>query len=250
VLALVACLHGLACKSGGDGGGSGGSGGGDDGGDRFRVLLFSRTAAYRHDSIGAATTALMGLQSSGGYVADATEDPTRFTPAGLAGYQVVVFLLTTGDVLNDTQQAAFEAWVGAGGGYVGVHSASDTEYDWPFYGQLVGAYFSDHPAIQQATVRIESATEPLTTGLPDPWRRTDEWYNFRSNPRPDVTVLATLDETTYTGGTMGADHPITWAHERLGGRAFYTAMGHAADAYSEDAFRQLLVTALRWAAQR
>ena len=219
----------------------------------FRVLLFSRTTGFRHDSIPAAVAALTELGATGGYRAEATEDPAAFTAENLAGFRVVVFLMTTGDPLDDAAQAHFEAWVAAGGNWVGVHSAADTEYTWPFYGQLVGAYFSDHPAIQPATVHIESTGAPvtaLTAGLPDPWRRTDEWYNFRTNPRPDVTVLATVDETTYSGGTMGADHPITWLHERLGGRAFYTAMGHAADAYSEAPFRQLLVAALRWVAGR
>ena len=216
----------------------------------FHVLLFSKTAAYRHDSIPAARTALMGMQSQGGFIADATEDAACFSATKLAGYQVVVFLMTTGDVLDDGQQAAFEGWVRAGGGYVGVHSASDTEYDWPFYGELVGAYFSDHPAIQPATVHIERPDHPVAAGLPDPWQRTDEWYNSRANPRPDVTVLATVDETTYSGGTMGADHPITWLHERLGGRAFYTGMGHAAAAYSEPPFLQMLLAALRWTAGR
>jgi len=216
----------------------------------FHVLLFSKTAAYRHDSIPAARTALMGMQSQGGFIADATEDAACFSATKLAGYQVVVFLMTTGDVLDDGQQAAFEDWVRAGGGYVGVHSASDTEYDWPFYGELVGAYFSDHPAIQPATVHIERPDHPVAAGLPDPWQRTDEWYNFRANPRPDVTVLATVDETTYSGGTMGADHPITWLHERLGGRAFYTGMGHTAAAYSETPFLQMLLAALRWTAGR
>jgi type 1 glutamine amidotransferase len=253
-IAAASLLCVLACRAdaGDEAGNSPTSGNsvGDGQVDPFHVLLFSRTAGYRHDSIPAATTALMEMQAQGGYVADATEDPTLFTADGLAGYQVVVFLLTTGDVLDDTQQSAFEAWVRAGGGYVGVHSASDTEYDWPFYGQLVGAYFSDHPAIQPATVHIEQPSHPVMMGLPDPWNRTDEWYNFRTNPRPNVTVLATLDESTYTGGTMGADHPITWVHEDLGGRAFYTAMGHTSDAYSEPAFRQLLLAALRWVAHR
>jgi cytochrome c len=228
--------------------------GGDEGGDNagFRVLLFSRTAGFRHDAIPAATEALRALGADGGYVADATEDPTRISAAGLAAYQVVVFLLTTGDVLDDAQQSAFEAWVRAGGGYVGVHSASDTEYSWPFYGDLVGAYFADHPEIQTATVHVETAAHPATVMLPAIWSRTDEWYNFRTNPRAQVTVLATLDETTYTGGTMGADHPIAWAQEsdRLGGRALYTAMGHGAEAYADTLFRGFLVGALRWAAHK
>ena len=217
----------------------------------FNVLLFSRTAAYRHDSIPDAVAALQSLQATGGYQAAATENPEAFTAEGLACYQVVVFLLTTGDVLNDTQQAAFEAWSNAGGGYVGVHSASDTEYDWPFYGELVGAYFLQHPATQQATVHVEAADHPIVTaaGLPSTWVDTDEWYDFRTNPRPLVTVLATVDESTYRGGTMGADHPISWVHATPGGgRAFYTALGHTSARYADPLFQRFLVAGLRWAA--
>jgi type 1 glutamine amidotransferase len=215
----------------------------------FRVLLFSRTAGFRHDSIPAAVAALTELQDSGGFVVEATEDATWFNPNNLARFRVVVFLLTTGDVLDDGQQAAFEAWIGAGGGYLGVHSASDTEYDWPFYGDLVGAYFKAHPAIQPASVTIEVADHPATAGLVSPWMRTDEWYDFRANPRATVTVLATIDEASYTGGTMGPDHPLVWAHRTpAGGRALYTAMGHTQDSYADPPFRQHLVGALRWVA--
>jgi type 1 glutamine amidotransferase len=221
----------------------------------FRILLFSRTAGFRHDSIAAAIAALTELQGSGGYLVEATEDPARFTTASLASFQVVVFLLTTGDVLNDTQQAAFEGWSRAGGGFVGIHSAADTEYQWSFYGQLVGTYFRAHPAVQQASVRIEIADHPATAGLPAApgaaWVRRDEWYDFAANPRPNVNVLATVDESTYSGGTMGADHPIVWAHQPAGsGRSFYTAMGHTIESYSEPLFRQHLVGAIRWAARR
>jgi type 1 glutamine amidotransferase len=223
----------------------------DAGGSAFHVLLFSRTAGFRHDSIPAAVAALSELGATAGYAADATEDPTVFSAAGLARYDVVVFLLTTGDVLDDDQQAAFEAWVGSGGGWLGVHSAADTEYDWPFYGALVGAYFKQHPAVQQASVDIELPAVPGTDGLPSPWVRTDEWYDFRTNPRPNVTVLATVDESTYTGGTMGADHPIAWRHATTGGgRAFYTAMGHTIASYADPLFRQHLTGALRWVAGR
>jgi len=220
-------------------------------GDPFNVLLFSRTAGYRHDSIPDAIAALEGLQASGGYLTAATENPETFTADRLSCYQVVVFLLTTGDVLDDTQQAAFEAWVNAGGGYVGVHSAADTEYDWPFYGALVGAYFLQHPAVQPASVDIEATDHPIVAGLPSPWVRTDEWYDFRTNPRPQVTVLATVDESTYTGGTMGPDHPISWVHPTPGGgRAFYTAMGHTKESYADPLFQQFLVAGIRWVAGR
>jgi type 1 glutamine amidotransferase len=222
-----------------------------DGAAPFRVLVYSRTAGFRHASIPTALAAVNALQTAGDYVAEATEDPTQFTAANLARFQVVMFLLTTGDVLDADQQAAFEAWIGAGGSYLGVHSAADTEHDWPFYGALVGAYFVSHPDVQQASVDIEATGDPIVTGLPSPWVRTDEWYNFDVDPRPNVTVLATVDESTYSGGTMGADHPITWDHPAGGGgRAFYTAMGHTDDSYRDPSFQRLLVGGLRWAAGR
>lgn len=217
----------------------------------FRVLLFSRTVGFRHDSIATAIAALTELQGAGGYLVEATEDATQFSAANLARFRVVVFLLTTGDVLDDGQQASFEGWIAAGGGYLGVHSAADTEYDWPFYGALVGAYFKAHPAVQVARVNIEVANHPATLGLASPWTRTDEWYDFRADPRAAVTVLATVDETSYSGGTMGADHPIAWTHATAGGgRALYTAMGHTQASYADPAFRQHLVAALRWVADQ
>jgi len=217
----------------------------------FSVLLFSRTTAFRHDSIPTAVAALTELGSANGYTVEATEDPAMFTAANLARFRVVVFLMTTGDVLDEAGQAAFETWIAGGGNYVGVHSASDTEYDWPFYGQLVGAYFKQHPAIQPATVKIEVADHPATAGLPSAWMRTDEWYDFQTNPRPTVTVLATVDESSYTGGTMGADHPTVWTHATTGGgRALYTAMGHTMESYADPQFRAHLAGAIRWAAGR
>jgi type 1 glutamine amidotransferase len=219
----------------------------------FRVLLFSRTTAFRHDSIATAIATLTDLGAANGYVAEATEDPATFTGANLARFQVVVFLSTTGDPLDDAAQTAFEAWIAAGGNWVGVHAAADTEYAWPAYGQLLGAYFKQHPPIQQATVRVEVSNHPATVGLPSAWVRTDEWYDFQTNPRATagITVLATIDESTYTGGTMGPDHPLVWAHATTGGgRAIYTEMGHTIESYAEPLFRQHLAGAIRWAAGR
>ncbi len=217
----------------------------------FRVLIFSRTAGFRHASIPTAVAALMSLQAAGGYQAEATEDASVFTLANLMRFQVVVFALTSGDILDDAQQAAFESWVAAGGGTVGIHSASDTEYDWPFYGDLIGAYFKMHPEIQMATVRVEAPDHPIMVGVPTTWARRDEWYAFVTNPRPKVTVLATVDESTYSGGGMGPDHPIIWARTTAGGaRSFYTALGHTPESYAEAPFRQHLVNGIRWAAGR
>jgi type 1 glutamine amidotransferase len=215
----------------------------------YCVLLFTKTAAFRHDSIATAVAAIRRLEADGGFVADATQDATRFSASGLERYRVVAFLMTTGDVLNDQQQGAFEVFMRGGRGYVGIHSAADTEYTWPWYGGLAGAWYESHPPlIQDATVRVEVADHPATSGLPASWSRRDEWYNFRMNPRTQVTVLANLDESTYDGGMMNGDHPIAWYHEYDGGRAFYTGMGHTLESYTEPAFTQHLLGGIRWAA--
>ncbi|MEV5608632.1 ThuA domain-containing protein [Streptomyces sp. NPDC052225] len=213
---------------------------------RDRVLVFSKTAGFRHDSIPEGIAALKELGAASKLAVDATEDATAFTPGNLARYKAVVFLSTTGDVLDATQQQAFEEYVADGGGYLGVHAAADTEYEWSYYGGLVGAYFQSHPAIQPATVRVEDRHHPATAHLPAAWPRTDEWYNYRSNPREHVHVLATLDETTYTGGTMNGDHPIAWCQEYGGGRAFYTGGGHTKESYADPAFRGHLLGGLKY----
>ncbi|GAA2459834.1 ThuA domain-containing protein [Streptomyces lavendulocolor] len=213
-----------------------------------RVLVFSRTAGFRHDSIPAGIAALKELGASSNITVDATETAAQFTTSNLARYDAVVFLSTTGDVLDDAQQKAFEHYVATGGGYVGVHAAADTEYDWEFYGGLVGARFASHPHVQSATVRAEDHQHPATAHLPAAgWERTDEWYDYRTNPRGQARILATLDETTYEGGTMKGDHPIAWCRSYEGGRAFYTGGGHTAASYAEPAFRQHLLGGLRYA---
>jgi glucose/arabinose dehydrogenase len=216
----------------------------------FDVLVFSRTAGFRHDSIAAGTQAIRDLGTANSFNVVATEDPAAFNDANLAQFEAVVFLLTTGDVLNITQQSAFERYIANGNGYVGIHSAADTEYGWSFYGGLVGAYFSNHPAIQQATIKVADTVHPATAGLPQRWVRTDEWYNYQANPRGRVHVLATLDETTYSAGAgaMGFDHPIAWTQEFGGGRSFYTGLGHTIASYSEPFFRQHLLGGIRYAA--
>jgi type 1 glutamine amidotransferase len=214
----------------------------------FSVLVFTKTAGFRHGSIGAAVTAIAELGAAHGFSVTHTEDGAAFSDEGLAGHRAVVFLLTSGDVLDDEQQAAFERYIRAGGGFVGVHSASDTEYDWPWYGGLVGAYFADHPAIQPAELLLADAAHPSTAGLPERWARTDEWYNFRAPPGPDVNVLLTIDESSYGGGSMGASHPMSWYQRFDGGRAWYTALGHTDASYGEPLFRAHLAGGILWAA--
>jgi len=217
---------------------------------RFQALLFTKTAAFRHDSIPAGVAAIQELAAANNFTVDHTEDSTQFNDANLAGYDVVIWLNTTGDVLNDTEQGAFERYIQAGGGYVGVHSAADTEYDWPWYGELMGAYFQSHPAIQEATVKVADRVHPATQHLPARWVRTDEWYNFRTNPRGNVHVLAALDEASYSAGTgaMGFDHPIAWCQDFDGGRSFYTGGGHTIESFSEPDYRQHLLAGIETAA--
>ncbi|MFE9763903.1 ThuA domain-containing protein [Streptomyces sp. NPDC005808] len=229
---LIGCVSGPAASKGAD---------------ETRVLVFSKTAGFRHDSIPEGIAAVRELGATGGFTVDATEDAGAFTSRNLARYAAVVFLSTTGDVLDAAQQSAFERYIKRGGGYVGVHAAADTEYDWAFYGGLAGAYFQSHPAIQPATVDVEDRAHPATSGLARAWNRTDEWYNYRSNPREHAHVLASLDESSYTGGTMSGDHPIAWCQEYQGGRAFYTGAGHTKESYAEPAFRQHLLGGIRYA---
>jgi glucose/arabinose dehydrogenase len=234
-----------------------------------KVLVFSKTVQFRHDSIPQGIAAIQALGAQNGFTVDATEDSTKFTDANLAQYDVVVWLSTTGDVLNDTQQAAFERYIKAGGGYAGIHAASDTEYTWPWYGQMLGAYFRNHPnGTPTATVKIEDADEPSTTGVPASWTRADEWYNYQKpndpvvggnqagipdySPRTSgVHVLATVDESTYDevdDSTEADDHPVSWCSNFDGGRIWYTGLGHTQSTFSEPDFLKHLLGGLKTAA--
>lgn len=213
----------------------------------FNVLVFSKTTGFRHSSIDEGITAIQELGTAHGFTVDASEDAALFTDDGLSPYTVIIFLNTTGDILDETQQGAMERFIQNGGGFVGIHSATDTEYDWAWYGQLVGSYFDGHPAIQEAQVNVVDNDHLATQGLPSPWTRTDEWYNFAPFPS-SVNVLLTVDETSYSGGTMGDPHPIAWYHEFDNGRSFYTALGHTEASYSEPLFRQHLLGGILYAA--
>lgn len=221
------------------------------------VLVFSKTAGFRHDSIPDGIRAIqeLGASTEGTtchWTVTASEDASLFTKDGLAPYKAVVFLSTTGDILNADQQMAFEAWVRAGGGFVGIHAAADTEHDWPWFGELVGAWFRTHPAPQKATVVVEDRAHPSTSMLPERWERFDEWYVYKDNPRTKkvapVHVLANLDESTYdTSGNPMGDHPIAWCREIDKGRSWYTGGGHTKESYSEPLFREHVKQGITWA---
>lgn len=213
-----------------------------------KVLVFTKTDKFRHDSIPTAIDTIKALGKSNGFEVETTEDSNVFTDQQLSKYKAVVFLLTTGDVLNEAQQAAFERYIKAGNGYVGVHAAADTEYSWKWYGGLVGAYLKKQPGVHKATIVVDDRTHPSTAKLPQRWERTDEWYDYQLNPRGTVHVLARLDESTYSGGTMGIDHPISWCSRYSGGRSWYTGGGHTASTFTEPLFQQHLLGGIEYAA--
>jgi PKD repeat protein len=235
---------------------------------KFNVLVFSKTAAFRHSNIDEGITAIKLLGSQQNFTVDTIEDASLFTDAFLSRYDAVIWLSTTGDVLNDAQQAAFERYIQRGGGYVGVHAAADTEYTWPWYGQLVGGYFRNHPnGTPSATVVVEDASRPATAHLPARWTRNDEWYNYQGIVNPVVNgggtdvstrgltpihVLLTMDESTYAeaDGTDGVDddHPIAWCKRYDGGRMFYTGLGHTEASWLEANFLQHFLGGLEVAA--
>ena len=213
-----------------------------------RILIFSKTAGFYHQSIPKGIQAIQKLGVDFKFDTDTTRDARQINTENLKKYKAVVFLNTTGDILNDEQQSAFESYIRSGGGFVGVHSATDCEYDWQWYGNLVGAYFASHPQQQEAVLKVHDHTHPATKHLPSEWRRKDEWYNFKW-VAPKLNVLISLDETSYQPGRnkMGDNHPMSWYHEYDGGRSFYTALGHTDESYTEPMFLQHLLGGIKYA---
>ena len=211
-----------------------------------RVLVFTKTAGFYHKSIPVGRAAIYKLGQENNFRVDTTSNDAYFVEDSLKNYSAVVFLSTTENVLNSQQQVAFERYIQAGGGFAGIHAAADTEYDWPWYNKLVGAYFSSHPKQQKAVVQVTDKNHPSTSFLPDRWERFDEWYNYKSI-HPGIKVLATLDETSYEGGTNGANHPIAWYHQFDGGRAFYTGGGHTDESFGEPLFIKHVLEGIKYA---
>lgn len=212
-----------------------------------RVLVFSKTAGFYHTSIPKGMAAIQKLGEENGFAVDTTKNADLFQEDSLEKYAAVIFLNTTGDVLDYRQEAAFERYIQSGGGFVGVHSATDTEYDWHWYGKMVGGYFKSHPRPQEARFIIKDTNFDATSFFTDTvWQRTDELYNFKML-NPDVHVLLTIDESSYEGGTNGTYHPMSWYHEYDGGRAFFTALGHTDESYEEENYLKHLLGGIQYA---
>ncbi len=215
---------------------------------QFRALVFSKTAGFRHQSIPDAVVALKKLGQTHVFSVHTTEDANYFKDENLEKFDVIILMSTTGTIFNEEQKAAFQKFVRSGKGVVGIHSATDTEYDWPWYNQMIGAYFLAHPKQQTLRLEVVDSNHPATWHLPKNWLWTDELYEFR-NINPNIKVLLNADESTYqVAKGNGANHPMAWYHEFDGGRVFYTALGHVESAYEDPDFLKHLYGGIWYAA--
>jgi type 1 glutamine amidotransferase len=215
----------------------------------IRVLMLTATRGFRHDSIPVARDVMIGLATStGAFTVNATEDLSAISAATLAAYDVLFFALTTGELeFTPDQKAAIVDFVSQGKGFLGVHSASDTLYEWSDYGRLVGAYFKEHPWTQAATVIVEDTSNPSTVSLGDRFSITEEFYTFRDNPRPRVHVLLRLDAQSVAAT---GDYPLAWTQSFGSGRSYYNALGHFQETWRDLRFQRQITGAIRWAAGR
>lgn len=214
-----------------------------------RVLVFTKTTGFRHKSIPKGVETVKRILQSEDIAAVHTEDARYFCADSLSQFGAVIFLSTTGNIFNDEQKAAFQHFIRSGNGFVGIHAASDTEFEWPWYGELVGGYFTQHPPVQKAKIDVVDRKHLATKHLQKVWWHKDEWYDFR-DIQPGLHILMTLDERTYKGGTMGKFHPIAWFREFDGGRTFYTGLGHTDESFDEIPFQQHIVGGIKYVLRR
>jgi uncharacterized protein len=211
-----------------------------------RVLIFSKTNGYHHASISAGIVAIKKLGEQNGFLVDATDDSTRFRKKILKKYAALIFLSPTGKVFGPEEEKALQGYIHQGGGFVGIHAATDCEYNWQWYGDLVGGYFKSHPKQQLAKLMVVNKDHPSTSSLPDSWEHFDEWYNFKYLS-PDITVLIKIDEKSYTGGENGDNHPMAWYHSYQGGRSFYTELGHTDECFTDSIYLRHLLGGIQYA---
>ncbi len=216
------------------------------------VMVFSKTAGFRHSSIKEGREFLTDLGKKEGFTVYLTENSDDFTEEKLKKYNLVIFLNTTGDVLEPAQQADFERYIQAGGGYMGIHAASDTEYNWPWYNDLMGGYFASHPGrnvsnVQNGKMIVLDKTHPSTAHMPDEFERKDEFYDFKSLKTDLLKFLIKVDENSYKEGKMGDFHPMSWYHEFDGGKAFYTNYGHTPETFKEPLMVKHFLEGIKWA---
>ena len=224
---------------------------------QFKALLVTTTRGWHHESLHAGVLAIQELGAKNYFDVVLWEDPSGFTDQYLSQFSVVIFLNTTGDIFNEAQQKVMERFIQSGKGFVGIHSASDTEYDSAWYTQLVGRMFHIHPAVQTARLNVLDKQFPGLAGFANGRLMTDEWYEFGPEKTAGLQYILSVDETSYEpkvqwgakkGEGMGALHPIAWYHNFDGGRSFYTALGHNPTNFRDPDFLNHLLGGIRWAA--
>ncbi len=213
-----------------------------------KVLIFSKTAEFRHKSIPKGVATVSDLLKQAGIRSVHSEDAAYFCTDSLSKFDAVIFLSTTGNIFDDQQKKAFQTFIRSGKGFMGIHAATDTEHDWPWYGQLVGGYFASHPAVQEAKIAVLEREHASTKHLPQVWWHKDEWYDFK-NMQPGLHILMNLDEQSYKDGKMGKFHPIAWFQEFEGARMFYTGLGHTEEAFDSPQFRLHLLGGIQYVLQ-
>ncbi len=224
---------------------------------QFKALLVTTTKGWHHESLHAGVLALQDLGRKNFFDVVLLENPNGFTEKYVSQFQVIIFLNTTGDIFNAEEQKVMEKFIQSGKGFVGIHSASDTEYDWEWYTKLVGRMFNIHPTVQTAQVNIVDNSFPGLQGFAGNKLWTEEWYDFTPEKTPGLNYIMAVDENTYDAKVswgskksdgMGKLHPIAWYHNYDGGRSFYTALGHLPTNFDEPAFRNHLYAGIFWAA--
>ncbi|WP_245949321.1 ThuA domain-containing protein [Lutibacter citreus] len=215
------------------------------------VLVFSKTSGWRHKSIETGQEQIKKWGAKENWKVRLTEKTADISNANLKDVEVLIFLNTTLEVLDKDSREALKKYINNGGGFVGIHSATDTEYNWPWYHQMIGAQFINHPKTQTATMDVNhTCNHPSIKHFEDTFTVKDEWYNFKDEVLPRVNVLLTLDESSYEGKQMEKNHPIAWYQYYEGGRIFYTGMGHTKEIFFNPVYIKHVVAGVNWAASR
>ena len=214
----------------------------------LNVLVFSKTEGYRHQNIEIGVASFRTLAANKSWKMTTTEDATYFNDKFLSKIDVVVFFNTTGDILNSSEEIALEGFIKSGGGFLGIHAAADTEYDWPFYQELIAAHFASHPPTQKARLIVHQETNhPAIGHLGNEWSLRDEWYSFKEPLKSHATLLMEVDDSSLSGKIpLTESHPIAWAHEKYGGRSMYTGIGHTAEQFSDPVYLEHIARSVEW----
>ena len=218
--------------------------------NKTKVLVYNKANGFVHESIGPGTEAIKYLEKTYPFIVEVSDDSLIFRESSLSNFDVILFMNTSGNILDEEGEAAFENFIKNGGGFVGVHAASDTEYEWAWYGKCVGNYFHSHPEIQTAELTVHIPDAPSTKHLPEKYEWNDEWYNWKNEFNSNLQVLITVDENTYEGGIHKDFHPVSWRQEYEGGRCWYTAMGHASETYAKEKFIKHIAGGIEWVSEK